>query len=64
MLPKELLDVLCCPQCKGDLLYEPEKDTLTCEKCRKVYPIRNNIPIMLIDEELRSDPANEPPEQQ
>jgi uncharacterized protein YbaR (Trm112 family) len=60
MLPKELLDVLCCPQCKGDILYEPEKNILTCKKCNIIYPVRNNIPMMLIDEKLRTDPANEP----
>lgn len=49
MLKKELLDVLCCPKCKGDLLYEPEKNTLTCKACKTVYPIKNDIPIMLVE---------------
>ncbi len=53
MLKKELLDILCCPKCKGDLKYEPEKNTLTCEQCRKVYQIKNDIPIMLVDEATR-----------
>jgi uncharacterized protein YbaR (Trm112 family) len=50
MLPKELLDILCCPKCHGDLLYEPEKNTLTCKNCGKVYPIKNDIPIMIVEE--------------
>jgi len=50
MLKKELLEILCCPQCKGDVLYEPEKDTLTCKKCGRVYPVKNDIPIMLVHE--------------
>ncbi|MBI5474479.1 MAG: Trm112 family protein [Ignavibacteriae bacterium] len=50
MLKKELLEILCCPKCKGDLLYEPEKEKLTCKKCSRVYPIKNDIPIMLVDD--------------
>lgn len=50
MLKKELLDILCCPKCKGDLTYEPEKSTLTCTQCSNVYQIKNDIPIMLVDE--------------
>jgi len=51
MLSKELLEILCCPKCKGDLLYEPEKNTLTCKQCGKVYEIKDDIPIMLVDDE-------------
>ncbi len=50
MLSKELLDILCCPKCHGDLLYEPEKEKLTCKSCSRVYQIKNDIPIMLIDD--------------
>lgn len=51
MLSKDLLEILCCPKCHGDLLYEPEKNTLTCTKCGKIYQIKNDIPIMLVDDE-------------
>lgn len=51
MLSKELLDIICCPKCHGDLLYEPESNTLTCKACRKVYRIEDDIPIMLVDDE-------------
>jgi uncharacterized protein len=51
MLKKDLLDILCCPKCKGDLAYAPEQNTLTCKKCGKVYQIKNDIPIMLLDDE-------------
>ena len=54
MLSKELLDILCCPKCHGDLLYEPGKNTLTCKKCSKVYQIKDDIPIMLVDDEPKS----------
>ena len=53
MLRKELLDILCCPKCRGTLDYKPEKETLTCLKCGKVYQIKNDIPIMLADDEAR-----------
>lgn len=50
MLKKELLDILCCPRCKGDLSYKPAEQTLTCKQCSRVYPIKDDIPIMLVDE--------------
>jgi len=49
-ISKELLDILACPKCKGDLLLNETGDGLICKKCRLVYEIRDNIPIMLIDE--------------
>lgn len=45
-----LLEILVCPQCKGDLLYRPDKPSLDCNVCRLSYPIREDIPVMLIDE--------------
>lgn len=50
MLKKELLDILCCPKCKGELDYSVDKSTLTCISCGKVYQIKNDIPIMLVDD--------------
>lgn len=49
-LNKELLAILACPKCKGDIHLTPKEDGLVCEKCRLVYEIRDDIPIMLIDE--------------
>jgi uncharacterized protein len=49
-LDKELLEVLACPKCKGELEYREAEDQLVCHACRLIYPIRDNIPIMLIDE--------------
>ena len=51
MLSKQLLEILCCPQCHGELRYEAEEERLTCKACGKVYKIQNDIPIMLIDNE-------------
>ncbi len=48
MIDKELLEILACPACKGDVRLEDKK--IVCVKCKRKYPIKNGIPIMLIDE--------------
>ena len=50
MLDKELLDILACPKCKGDLQYKQDDQKLICNTCRLKYDIKDDIPIMLIDE--------------
>ncbi len=49
-LDKDLLAIIVCPKCKGDLIYEEEKERLVCKNCSVYYPIREDIPILLIDE--------------
>jgi uncharacterized protein YbaR (Trm112 family) len=51
-LAPELLEILVCPKCKGDLEHRTEgsAETLVCHACRLVYPVEDGIPIMLIDE--------------
>jgi len=49
-LDKELLEILACPQCKGDLTLTPEEDGLVCEACKLKYPVRDGIPVMLVEE--------------
>ncbi|MDZ7760995.1 MAG: Trm112 family protein [Desulfovermiculus sp.] len=51
-LNKELLDILVCPECKGDLELTGAEDGLICPACEVVYPIRDEIPIMLVDEAI------------
>lgn len=51
MLSKELLDILCCPKCKADLSYDAGRSTLTCTTCGTVYQVKNDIPIMLVDDD-------------
>ncbi len=46
----ELLEVLACPKCKGDIQQDPVNDFLLCKKCALRYPVRNGIPVMLSDE--------------
>jgi len=48
MIDKELLDILACPYCKGDVDLKDNK--IVCKNCKKKYPIKDGIPIMLIDE--------------
>ena len=52
MVKKELLDILACPVCKGDIEVYKNKgeEYLLCRKCSKLYPVRNDIPVMLIEE--------------
>jgi uncharacterized protein YbaR (Trm112 family) len=50
-LSPDLLEILVCPKCKGDLEYKPEPDErLICHACRLVYRVEEGIPVMLIDE--------------
>ena len=50
-LSKTLLDILACPACKGDIQYIEEQQKLVClGECKRRYPIRDGIPVMLIDE--------------
>jgi hypothetical protein len=50
-----LLEMLVCPKCKGDLRYEQSPESLVCERDRLRYEVRDNIPIMLIDEATSLD---------
>ena len=55
MINKDLLDILVCPKCKGPVkLIEPQNE-LVCEECRLEYEIRDDIPIMLIEEAKKLD---------
>lgn len=53
MLDEELLKILVCPACKGDLIYDRERNTLDCNRCRLRYEVRDDVPIMLIEEAQR-----------
>lgn len=55
MISQELLDILACPKCKGEIKLTENKDGLVCESCRLLYEIREDIPIMLIDEAKKLD---------
>ena len=53
MIDKELLDILACPACKGDVKLDGEK--IVCTKCGLRYPIKDGIPVMLIDEGAKDE---------
>lgn len=55
-LNQELLDILVCPICKTPVTLTPDNLGLKCGQCRRVYPIQDDIPVMLVDE-ARIDPA-------
>ena len=50
MLDKKLLEILCCPKCKGELYYDEANQKLICESCLLKYPVKDDISVMLIDE--------------
>lgn len=53
MIPPELMEILVCPSCKGDL--REEKAELVCTRCGLRYPVRDGIPIMLVDEATKRE---------
>ena len=52
-ISKELLDILACPKCKGEIYLNETEDGLICDNCKLMYEIRDGIPVMLIDEAKR-----------
>jgi len=54
-ISKELLEILACPKCKGDVRLTPQGDGLICDRCRLVFPIKDDIPVMLIDQAMALD---------
>ena len=49
MIPQDLLDILVCPLCKQPLVLKENGESLKCGQCRRVYPIQDDIPILLLD---------------
>jgi len=52
-ISRDLLEILACPQCKGEVVLTPEGDGLDCRACRLRYPVKDDIPVMLIDEAIK-----------
>ena len=46
----QLLEILACPKCKADIKLTADEKGLKCVQCHRVYPIQDDIPVMLIDE--------------
>jgi len=51
----DLLAILACPKCKGDIHLTERGDGLICDRCRLLYEIKDDIPIMLINEAKKLD---------
>lgn len=55
-LDKELVDILACPNCRGDVEYREDEDLVVCiGRCGYRYPVRDDIPVMLVDEAIKPD---------
>jgi uncharacterized protein YbaR (Trm112 family) len=53
-LDQHLLDILICPNCRGDVEYREEDQQIVCVgRCKYRYPVRDDIPVMLIDEAIK-----------
>jgi uncharacterized protein YbaR (Trm112 family) len=58
-ISQDLLDILACPACKAKVELKPDGNALKCVKCRRVYPIRDDIPVMLVDEAKIEDESED-----
>lgn len=62
-ISQDLLEILACPACKTKVELKPDGSGLKCVECHRVYPIRDDIPVMLIDEAtIENDSQNGPQE--
>jgi uncharacterized protein YbaR (Trm112 family) len=54
-ISEDLLEILACPACKAQVQLKGDGSGLKCLSCNRVYPIRDDIPVMLIDEATIED---------
>jgi len=54
-ISEQLLEILVCPACRAKVELKPDGSALKCVACKRVYPIRDDIPVMLIDEATIED---------
>ena len=57
MIDKELLEILACPACKAEVVLDGPAARIVCTACGRRYPVRDGIPVMLIDEAEAGPPA-------
>jgi uncharacterized protein len=53
MISKELLDILCCPACRGELIHDPGRNELACRACGRLYRVEEEIPVLVVGEEKK-----------
>jgi len=49
-ISSELMEILACPECKGNVRLEESGEGIVCDKCRIRYPVRDGIPVMIAEE--------------
>ncbi|MDM8518244.1 Trm112 family protein [Desulfobacterales bacterium HSG16] len=49
-ISKDLLEILVCPKCKGNIYINEAQDGIICDNCKLLYEVRDDIPVMLIDD--------------
>ena len=57
-ISQDLLEILACPACKAKVELQPDGQGLKCVQCRRLYPIRDDIPVMLIEEATVEEEEN------
>lgn len=62
-LDPTLLEILVCPGDHGELRYDEPANTLTCTKCGRIYEIRDDVPVMLLEEARLPESPNDATEQ-
>ena len=50
MIPEDLLEILVCPLCKKPLVLKVNPEALKCNECQRVYPVRDNLPVLMVDQ--------------
>jgi uncharacterized protein YbaR (Trm112 family) len=60
-ISQDLLEILACPACKAKVELKPDGSALKCVECHRVYPIRDDIPVMLVDEAKIENGTEEQP---
>ncbi|HUS11724.1 MAG TPA: Trm112 family protein [Pyrinomonadaceae bacterium] len=62
-ISQDLLEILACPACKAKVELKADGSALKCVECRRVYPIREDIPVMLIDEAIIENESKADPQE-
>ncbi|MDQ3253953.1 MAG: Trm112 family protein [Acidobacteriota bacterium] len=60
-ISQDLIEIMICPACKGKVELKADGSAIKCVACRRVYPIRNDIPSMLVEEATIEDETVPPP---
>jgi uncharacterized protein YbaR (Trm112 family) len=56
-IDKDLLAILACPNCRGEVDYKEAEQVIECRACHYRYPVRDDIPVMLVDEAEKPEPT-------